>query len=287
MIYFRRDLVHRVVLNCKWRDMQMIGAIIGDVVGSRFEWNNHRSKAFELFAPDCRCTDDSIMSIAVAKALLESKADFSDLGEQAVRWLREIGRRYPDGWYSRRFKAWLMSDDPQPYEAKTNGAAMRVSACAYAARSLEEAKQLARAVTEITHNHPEGLKGAEAVTVAVYMARTGCTMDEIRREIEMHYYPMNFTLDEIRDNYAFDYTCEGSVPQAFMAFFESCNLEDAIRNAISIGGDSDTLAAIAGAIAGAHYGVPEELRNGTMAYMDEDMKEILQAFEVRFCSEKI
>ena len=123
--------------------------------------------------------------------------------------------------------------------------------------------------------------------MAVYMARTGCTMDEIRREIEMHYYPMNFTLDEIRDDYAFDYTCEGSVPQAFMAFFESCNLEDAIRNAIFIGGDSDTLAAIAGAIAGAHYGVPEELRNGTMAYMDEDMKEILRAFEVRFFREKI
>lgn len=260
----------------------MIGAIIGDVVGSRFEWNNHLSKEFDLFVPDCRCTDDSIMSIAVAKALLESKPDFSDLNEQAVRWLREIGRRYPDGWYSRRFKAWLMSENPQPYEANTNGAAMRVSACAYAARSLQEAKQLSRAVTEITHNHPEGIKGAEAVTVAVYMAKNGSSMADIRAEIDTHYYPMDFTLDGIRTSYAFDYTCEGSVPQAFMSFFESNSLEDAIRNAISIGGDSDTIAAIAGAIAAPYYGVPEPLRIATITYMDEGMKEILAAFEQRF-----
>lgn len=261
----------------------MIGAIIGDIAGSRFEWNNHRSKEFEFFSPDCRCTDDSIMSIAAAKALLESKPDFSDLNVQAVRWMREVGRRYPDGWYSRRFKAWLLSENPQAYEANTNGAAMRVSACAYAARSLEEAKQLSRAVTEITHNHPEGLKGAEAVTVAVYMARTNSSMQEIREVMNAHYYPMNFTLDGIRDSYAFDYTCEGSVPQALMAFFESVDFEDAIRSAISIGGDSDTIAAITGAIAGAYYGVPDTYREQALAYMDEGMKEILFSFEQRFC----
>ncbi|MBR3929446.1 MAG: ADP-ribosylglycohydrolase family protein [Clostridia bacterium] len=143
----------------------MIGAIIGDVVGSRFEWNNHRSRDFELFHPDCRCTDDSILTVAVMKALLESKADFSDLSEKAVYRVREIGNLYPDGWYSRRFKAWLISDDPAPYGAKTNGAAMRVSACAYAAKDFEEAKRLSRTVTEITHNSPEAVKGAEAVTV--------------------------------------------------------------------------------------------------------------------------
>ena len=261
----------------------MIGAIIGDVAGSRFEWNNHLSKEFEFFAPDCRCTDDSIMSLAAAKALLESDSAFDDLSAQAVRWFREVGCRYPDGWYSRRFKAWLLSEDPQPYGAQTNGAAMRVSACAYAAHSLEEAKQLSRAVTEITHNSPEGIKGAEAVTVAVYMARTGSSMAEIREAIDRQYYPMNFTLDGIRDSYAFDYTCEGSVPQAFMAFFESVDLEDAIRNAISIGGDSDTLAAIAGAVAGAYYGVPDALRERTLRYMDDGMKEILFAFEEKFC----
>ena len=260
----------------------MIGAIIGDIAGSRFEWKNHLSKEFELFASDCRCTDDSIMSLAVAKALTESDEAFADLSAQAVRWMREVGRRYPDGWYSRRFKAWLMSEDPQPYEAKTNGAAMRVSACAYAARSLEEAKRLSRAVTEITHNHPEGIKGAEAVTVAVYMARTGSTMAQIREEIERAYYALGFTLDGIRDNYEFDYTCEGSVPQAFVAFFESVNFEDAIRNAISIGGDSDTIAAIAGAVAGAYYGVPDEMRAQALEIMDEDMRAILAAFEARF-----
>jgi len=261
----------------------MIGAIIGDIAGSRFEWNNHRSKMFEFFVPDCRCTDDSIMSLAVAKALLESKSDFSDLSMQAVRWLREIGCRYPDGWYSRRFKAWLLSENPQPYEARTNGAAMRVSACAYAARSIEEAKRLSHVVTEITHNHPEGIKGAEAVTVAVYMANSGCSMAEIRAVINSQYYPMDFSLDDIRESYAFDYTCEGSVPQAFMAFFESVSFEDAIRNAISIGGDSDTIAAIAGAVAGAYYGVSDTLRTQALAYMDDGMKEILFNFEKQFC----
>lgn len=260
----------------------MIGAIIGDVIGSRFEWNNLLSKEFDLFTPECRCTDDSILSIAVAKALLESKPDYSDLDTQAVRWLREVGNRYPDGWYSRRFKAWLTCDDPQPYEAKTNGCAMRVSACAHAARSLEEAKRLSHAVTAITHNHPEGINGAEAVTVAVYMAKQGCTKEEIRQAIEADYYTWDFTLDSIRQNYPFDYTCEGSVPHAFEAFFESTDFEDAIRGAISIGGDSDTIAAIAGAIAGVYYGVPEELRQKTLGYMDDGMKEILFAFEERF-----
>lgn len=262
----------------------MIGVIIGDVAGSRFEWNNHRSREFELFTPDCKCTDDSIMSIAVAKALLESQPDFSDLSKQAVRWMQAIGRRYPDGWYSRRFKAWLLSDDPQPYGANTNGAAMRVSACAYAARDIDEAKRLSRAVTEITHSHPEGIKGAEAVTVAVYMAKTGASMAEIRDVIDREYYPMNFTIDGIRDSYAFDYTCEGSVPQALMAFFESTDFEHAVRSAVSLGGDSDTIAAIAGAVAGAYYGVPEELRMKALEYMDDGMKEIYSAFEQRFMS---
>lgn len=260
----------------------MIGAIIGDIAGSRFEWKNHRSREFEMFAPDCRCTDDSIMSVAVAKALLESNLDFTDLSEQAVRWMREIGCRYPDGWYSRRFKAWLLSEIPQPYEANTNGAAMRVSACAYAAHSLEEAKRLSRAVTEITHNHPEGIEGAEAVTVAVYMARTGSSMAEIREVIDRQYYAMDFTIDGIRDSYVFDFTCRGSVPQAFAAFFESVDFESAIRNAVSVGGDSDTIAAIAGAVAGAYYGVPDTMRLKALGYMDEGMKEILAAFEERF-----
>ena len=261
----------------------MIGAILGDVVGSRFEWNNHRSKDFELFHPECRCTDDSILSIAVMKALVESRTDFSDLTQQAVYWVRKIGRMYPDGWYSRRFKAWLMSDAPQPYGAKTNGAAMRVSGCAYAAKSLDEAKRLSRAVTEITHNSPEAVKGAEAVTVAVYMAKNGATKEEIREEITKNYYSIDFTIDAIRDTYEFDYTCEGSVPHALEAFFESRDFEDAIRIAVSLGGDSDTIACIAGAVAGVHYGVPENLREKTLSCMDDTMKEIYFAFEEKYC----
>lgn len=222
------------------------------------------------------------MSLAVAKALMESKPDYSDLGEQAVRWLREIGCKYPDNWYSRRFKAWLTSGHPQPYEAKTNGAAMQVSACAYAARSLEEAKYLSCAVTDITHNHPEGIKDAEAVTVAVYMVRNGSSMEEIRAAIDGMYYPMDFSLAELKDNYPFDYTCEGSVPQALMAFFESVDYEDAIRNAISIGGDSDKIAAIAGAVAGAYYGIPEEMRLKVLEFMDDELKRILFAFENKY-----
>ena len=261
----------------------MIGAIIGDVVGSRFEWNNHRSRDFELFHADCRCTDDSILTIAVMKALLESKADFSDLSEKAVYWVRKIGNLYPDGWYSRRFKAWLTSDDPKPYGAKTNGAAMRVSACAYAAKDLEEARRLSRAVTEITHNSPEAVKGAEAVTVAVWMARKGASKAEIRDEIIRNYYPIDFTIDAIRDKYEFDFTSEGSVPHALEAFFESRDFEDAIRTAVSLGGDSDTIACIAGAVAGAHFGVPEFMREKTLSCMDDTMKEIYFAFEEKYC----
>ena len=190
----------------------MIGAIIGDIVGSRFEWNNHRSKDFELFTRECFATDDSIMTLAVGKALVESKNDWSDLGEQAVRYMQEVGRPYPRCGYGGRFWDWMYSDHPKPYNSFGNGAAMRVSACGFVARSLEEAKALSKAVTEVTHNHPEGLKGAEATVVAIYMARTGSTIEEIRDLIDREYYTMNFTLDEIRDTYAFNETCQDTVP---------------------------------------------------------------------------
>lgn len=230
----------------------MIGAIIGDIVGSRFEWDNHRSKEFELFTEDCFATDDSIMTLAIGKALMESKNDWNDLGEQAVRCMQEVGRPYPHCGYGGRFWDWMYSDHPKPYNSFGNGAAMRVSACGFIAKSLEEAKKLSKAVTEVTHNHPEGLKGAEATVVAIYMARTGCSIEAIRDVIDREYYTMNFTLDEIRDTYAFNETCQDTVPQALEAFFESTSFEDAIRNAISVGGDSDTLAAITGGIAEAY-----------------------------------
>lgn len=260
----------------------MLGAIIGDIAGSRFEHHNIKSKQFELFAPACRATDDSVMTLAVAKALMDCRPDHGDLGACAVRAMQEVGRPYRHCGYGGRFYHWMYSDHPQPYGSYGNGAAMRVSPCGFAAASLEEAKAMARTVTEVTHNHPEGVKGAEATAVAVYMARTGSALQEIREEIDAHYYPMDFTLDGIRDSYRFDVTCQGTVPQALMAFFESTGFEDAIRNAISIGGDSDTLAAITGGVAQAYYGVPDELRRGAMGYLDGRMTRILSDFESRF-----
>ena len=257
----------------------MIGAIIGDIVGSRFEWHNHRNKDFELFTSKCFATDDSIMTLAIGEALMRSRPDWSDLGAQAVRCMQEIGRPYPTCGYGARFTAWIYSPNPEPFNSYGNGAAMRVSACGFVAKSLEEAKALSKAVTEVSHNHPEGIKGAEATTVAIFLARTGHSMQEIRDVIDREYYPMNFTLDEIRPTYMFNETCQGTVPQALMAFFESTSFEDAIRNAISVGGDSDTLAAITGGVAEAFYGVPKELHDQAVAYLDELMQPILNRYE--------
>ena len=257
----------------------MIGAIIGDIVGSRFEWDNCRSKDFELFAPECFPTDDSIMTLAVGKALMRSRPDWSDLSAQAVRCMQEVGRPYPDCGYGGRFWGWIYDESPAPYGSFGNGAAMRVSACGFAARSREEAKALSRAVTEVTHNHPEGIRGAEATAVAIYLARTGSSREEICGVIDREYYPLDFTLDEIRDSYAFNESCQGTVPQAMVAFRESTGFEDAIRNAISIGGDSDTLAAITGGIAEACYGVPQALRQRATAYLDDRLRELLEQCE--------
>ena len=260
----------------------MIGAIIGDIVGSRFEWHNHRSKEFELFTPKCFTTDDSIMTLAIGEALMRSRPDWSDLGAQAVRCMQAIGRPYPHCGYGGRFYEWMYSDHPHPYRSYGNGAAMRVSACGFVAGSLEEAKVLSKTVTKVTHNHPEGIKGAEATTVAIYMARNGSSMAEIREVIDRDYYPMNFTLDVIRPTYRFNETCQGTVPQALMAFFESTGFEDAIRNAISVGGDSDTLAAITGGVAQAYYGVPGDLHDQAVSYLDPSLFDILQRFETRY-----
>ena len=262
----------------------MLGAIIGDIVGSRFEWNNNRSKQFEFLTYKCSVTDDSIMSLAIAKALLESKADYSDLSENAVKYMQEIGRHYPDCGYGGQFRKWIFSDDPKPYGSYGNGAAMRVSACGFVGNSLEETKQLSKAVTIVTYNHPEGLKGAEATAVAIFLARTGKSLLEIRDYITKNYYSLDFTLDGIRDNYEFNESCQDTVPQALEAFFESKNFEDAIRNAISIGGDSDTLAAITGGIAEAYYGIPTEIRKHALTFLDERLLKILVEFENKYPS---
>ena len=218
----------------------MLGAIIGDTVGSRYEWHNHRSKDFEFLTYKCNLTDDSIMTLAIAKAVLKAKDDWSDLSDLAVRYMQQLGNLYPNAGYGGGFRKWLRSGNPKPYGSFGNGAAMRVSPVGFAAKTLEEAKSMSRVVTKVTHNHPEGIKGAEATTVAIFMALHGSSLLEIRDYIDKNYYPMNFTLDGIRDSYKFNETCQDTVPQAMMAFFESTGFEDAIRNAISIGGDSDT-----------------------------------------------
>ncbi|MDR2573395.1 MAG: N-6 DNA methylase [Desulfovibrio sp.] len=257
----------------------VLGAIIGDIVGSRFEWDNIRTKEFEFLTYRCSVTDDSVMSLAVAQAVLDCGREYARLGEHAVRRMREMGRLYPHAGYGSMFKRWLSDDDPKPYNSYGNGAAMRVSACGFAARSLEEAKLLSLQVTEVTHNHPEGIKGAEATAVCVFLARNGMNILELRDYVNTRYYPLNFTLNGIRDSYKFDVSCQGTVPQAIMAFLESTGFEDAIRNAISIGGDSDTLAAITGGIAEAYYGIPADTRKHALTFLDERQLRILVDFE--------
>ena len=262
----------------------MIGVIIGDIIGARFELNNIKSKDFELFTNKCSPTDDSIMTLALAQAVLVSNPDHSDLSRNAVRCMQSVGRKYPLCGYGGKFLKWLFSHDPRPYGSYGNGAAMRVSAAAYAANSIEEVKEISRIITEVTHNHPEAIKRAETTAVAIYLARTGMSLPEIRDYIDKNYYPMNFTLDGIREKYRFDASCQGSVPQALMAFFESADFEDAVRNAISIGGDSDTLAAICGGVAEAYYGVSAELRNQALRYLDKRLVKILVEFENKYPS---
>ena len=259
----------------------MLGAIIGDIVGSRFEWNNNKTKDFDFLTYRCCPTDDSIMSLAIAKAILMSKSN-DELSENSINCMQELGNRYPDAGYGGHFAFWLTDSNPKPYNSWGNGAAMRVSACGFAATSLDEAKLLSKLVTKVTHNHPEGIKGAEATAVAIYMAKSGSSLLEIQDYINKHYYKINFKLDDIRPEYTFDVSCQGSIPQAFEAFFESTSFEDAIRNAISIGGDSDTIAAITGGIAEAYYGIPAEIRKHALTFLDETQLTILNDFESKY-----
>jgi ADP-ribosylglycohydrolase len=266
----------------------LIGAIIGDIVGSRFEFNNHRSKKFELFTDKCKVTDDSIMTLAVAKAIMETEKNLKLLSNNSVsnfyyyellrrmtiRYMQEIGRKYPYCGYGGMFGHWIFSDNPKPYNSFGNGAAMRISPVGFIAATEEEARILSERITAVTHNHNEGIKGAEATVISIYMAKKRASKEEIRQEINENYYNLNFTIDEIRDTYEFNETCQETVPQAIVAFLESNSFEDAIRTAISVGGDSDTLAAITGSIAEAYYGIPEDIKEKALTYLDADLRSI-------------
>lgn len=261
----------------------MLGAIIGDIVGSRFERHNHKSKDFDLFTDRCRFTDDTAMTVAVAKALLECKGDYTELSDHTVRCMQEIGRKYPNAGYGQIFYLWLRHKNPGPYRSYGNGSAMRVSPVAYVAKTGKECIQLAKAVTQVSHDHPEGIKGAEAAALATWGALNGATKSMIQKRIEDQYYILDFAIDEIRPKYRFDASCQGSVPQAIEAFLESENFEDTIRIAVSLGGDSDTIAAIAGGIAGAYYGVPNDLRLKAIEYLPAEFIDILEDFEKNYC----
>lgn len=251
----------------------MLGAIIGDVVGSVYEFASDKTKQFPLFVNGCRATDDSLMTIAVGLTCAFGDLTDKDAFQRELRQnVRMLGRQYPDAGYGAHFYDYLMSDDDAPYGSFGNGAAMRVSPVAWAANSLAEAEELAAWSAEITHDHPDGICGAQAVAAAIYMARDGASKSEIRAYMETQYYDLDFTLDDIRPTYTFDVTCRGSVPQAIVAFLEAEDFEDAVRNAVSLGGDGDTQASIAGSIAEAFFGIPEEIENTVFDYLDEEQK---------------
>ncbi|MBO7253317.1 MAG: ADP-ribosylglycohydrolase family protein [Oscillospiraceae bacterium] len=250
----------------------MYGVIIGDIAGSTLEFKGEKFYNFRMFIRGSDITDDTIMTIAVARALMQWKQEGGDLHEAMRFHMRDLGRKYPHplGAYGSRFKRWLRSNSPEPYNSCGNGSAMRATPCGLIAASLEEALKLAKISAEVTHNHPEGIKGAQATAAAVYLAKTRHTMGEIRAYIHENFYPMDRTCDEIRPGYEFDPTCQGSVPESIIAFLESTNFEDAIRKVISLGGDADTMGAITGGMAWAFY------RFQTDTEMAEDMQKLMR-----------
>ena len=268
----------------------MIGAIIGDFAGSTYEFHSIKTKDFPLFAPGSSYTDDSLMSIAVASALMQTGEGHVGFKSHVVASMRQIAAKYPCpmGGYGGRFRHWLVSSVPRPYGSFGNGSAMRVSPCGDVAATLDEALELARQSAEVTHNHPEGIRGAQAVAAAIYLARAGESRDGIRGYIEQHFYPLAQTVDEIRPRYRFDETCQGTVPQAITAFLESVSFEDALRTAVSLGGDCDTLTNITCAIAWPFYArsgldaTMVRLRDAALALLHDDLREIVIRWEERY-----
>lgn len=252
----------------------MKGSIAGDVIGSRFEARTCKSKEFELLTGHCRPTDDSVLTAAVAEALLTDRNYYGALR----RW----ARRYPRAGYGSAFQRWLWREDADatPYQSFGNGSAMRVGAVAWLSSTLDDVLDAARDSAMPTHDHTEGVKGAQAVAVAVFLARHGTTKDGIRTALESRFgYDLSRRLEDIRPSYTFDVTCQGSVPEAIIAFLESTDWEDAVRNAISLGGDADTQACMAGAVAEAFYGgVPAEIWTNVEARLPEEMKAVLTLF---------
>lgn len=258
----------------------MLGAIIGDIVGSRFEFANTHRTDFELFADGCNYTDDTICTIAVADALL-GRGDFA---ASLQAWCRRYP--HPKGAYGGRFHQWIYTNPPVPYRSFGNGSAMRVSPCGWLP-TREEVLSQARASAACTHNHPEGIKGAEATAEAIYMLRNGMTKKEVAGHIEANYhYDLSLDVDDIRAHNHFDETCQVTVPQAFACFLAGSTFEEVIRLAISIGGDSDTIGAIAGSLAEAYYGVPQAIEEKAWRFLPSEMQAVITAFRSRYAITK-
>lgn len=258
----------------------MIGAIAGDIIGSVFEWNNIKSKNFPLFSDKCFFTDDSILTIALADSILT--------GTPYVDNLKSFYHLYPNGGYGGSFHRWARSSRSEPYNSWGNGAAMRISPVGYVYNDLDTVLQKAKTFTELTHNHPEGIKGGQATAAAIFLARTGRTKEEIREYIQSNFdYDLSRHVDEIRPTYRFTESSQGTVPQAIRAFFDSTDFEDAIRNAVSLGGDTDTLACITGGIAQAFYGcVPKTIQKKVYLILDDRLRGITRRFMKQYCEMK-
>ena len=260
----------------------MYGAILGDIIGSPYEFDmGDKRKTFPLFSPRSQITDDTVMTLAVAEAFMDAPTE-EDLRPYLIRAMQEYGHRYPHAGYGLRFKGWLESRAPKPYHSFGNGSAMRVSALGWLYEDLPTVRKMARISAEPTHDHPEGIKGAEATASAIYLARTGHTKAQIRDYITENFgYDLSRTCDQIRPNYHHVESCQETVPEAITAFLEGESFEDVIRTAVSLGGDCDTLTCIAGSMAEAFYGVPEDLRRECEARLPQDLLQILHRFNAK------
>lgn len=254
----------------------MLGAIVGDIVGSIYEFNNHRSKEFPLFGNECDFTDDTVLTVAVADCIMNNG--------NYTEYIKGYARKFPARGYGGMFAQWMRSDDMEAYNSWGNGSAMRVSAVGFAYDDLKSVVAEAKRSAEVTHNHPEGIKGAQATAVAIFMARKGQTKEQIKAAIAKSFgYDLDRTLDEIRPVYKFNESCQETVPEAIIAFLESNSFEDAIRNGISLGGDSDTLTCITGGIAEAFYGdVPQDIAEKALSYLSPMIREVVDEFRERY-----
>jgi ADP-ribosylglycohydrolase len=254
----------------------MIGAIAGDIIGSSYDFHYIKSTDFDLFTPQSTPTDDTVLTVAVADCILN--------GKNYAEAFKKYGREYPNAGYGSMFLKWLGSNSLAPYNSFGNGSAMRVSPVGFAFDTIDEVLEEARRSAEVTHNHPEGVKGAQAIAAAIFLARSGESKDRTREYVEESFgYNLHQTLDEIRPWYRFDETCQGSVPQAIIAFLESSDYEDAVRKAVSLGGDSDTLACMTGGIAQAYYNqIPDYIAERVRELLDEDLLAIVDEFNERY-----